>query len=102
MHVHSSAQLLSDTRRVLLDSNRVLALGLNEADIDAVIDSGLWQKHSKDTTRSYSSAERQYEMLVLSEHHEAEIQVGLDWMESFEGWDAPVRFDGETGMSDRG
>jgi len=94
-----SARLLSNTRCALMDCNQFLEIGLSETDIDAVVDSGLWQRHAKDATRSYSSAERQHEMQFISKHLETEIQAGMAWLEQFDGWNAPVRFEGEIGTS---
>ncbi len=97
-----SANLLFNARCALEDSSQFLGLGLSEADVETVVDSSIWQRHAKDTTRSFSSADRQREMVMLSQNFKTEIQSGLAWIEQYDGWDAKMRFDREIGISELG
>ncbi|MEZ5543249.1 MAG: hypothetical protein R3F42_14605 [Pseudomonadota bacterium] len=87
-----SATLLDNARCVLSESSDFLGLGLDAQVLASIMQSGIWNKHAKDTSKQYTSAERQREMASLMSHIGPEVNAGLEWIERFDGWKRTVRY----------
>lgn len=93
-----ASNLLAHTRQALAECGDFLGIHPTAAELDGIMQSGIWDRHAKDTARVYSPSERDREMRDLSARLEGEIEAALAWLARYRDEGALIRFEREAGV----
>lgn len=82
---------LGDVRLAVQKAQTFLGLGYSETEIDSIVASPLFQRHSKFSDRSYDNAMREAEKARVMERCGEEIATTLEWARRLRGSPVPER-----------